>query len=110
MVDRCVAPGRPAPPGGRLGPAEAHFAWVLEGRAVQDVWIMPRRGQRSGPRPLDTYGTTLRLWDPGRSLLAVEAHVPPLGLSGGTTQVVDAVLVVPAIGAVGGGLVDGQLL
>src|SRR5262249_57950160 len=22
---------------------EAHFGWVLEGRAVQDVWIMPRR-------------------------------------------------------------------
>ena len=23
--------------------AEAHFGWVLEGRAVQDVWIMPPR-------------------------------------------------------------------
>ncbi len=22
--------------------AEAHFVWVLEGRAVQDVWIIPR--------------------------------------------------------------------
>ena len=21
---------------------EAHFAWVLEGRAIQDLWIMPR--------------------------------------------------------------------
>ncbi len=52
-------------PDGKLE-AEAHFAWVLEGRAVQDVWIMPRRPQRSGPRPLGTYGTTLRLWDPGR--------------------------------------------
>jgi hypothetical protein len=26
---------------------EAHFAWVLEGRAVQDVWIMPRRSERT---------------------------------------------------------------
>jgi len=32
---------------------EAHFGWTLEGRAVQDVWIMP--GQM--------YGTTLRMWD-----------------------------------------------
>src|SRR5262245_46725741 len=27
---------------------EAHFKWVLEGRAVQDVWIMPRRADRTG--------------------------------------------------------------
>ncbi len=44
---------------------EAHFGWVLEGRAVQDVWIMPRCSER---RPdLDKinnmYGTTLRVWD-----------------------------------------------
>jgi hypothetical protein len=32
---------------------EAHFGWTLEGRAVQDVWIMP--GQM--------YGTTIRVWD-----------------------------------------------
>jgi hypothetical protein len=44
---------------------EAHFAWVLEGRAVQDVWIMPRRSDRSGPRDaVDSYGTTLRVYDP----------------------------------------------
>lgn len=45
--------------------AEAHFAWALEGRAMQDVWIMPRIGQR--PPNLDPkfnmYGTTLRVWD-----------------------------------------------
>jgi hypothetical protein len=33
---------------------------------VQDVWIMPRRGER--PAGLDKinnmYGTTLRIWDP----------------------------------------------
>jgi hypothetical protein len=33
---------------------EVHFARVLEGRAIQDVWIMPGR----------MYGTTLRVWDP----------------------------------------------
>src|SRR5262249_7398041 len=26
---------------------EVHFGWVLEGRAVQDVWIMPRRSERT---------------------------------------------------------------
>jgi hypothetical protein len=29
---------------------EAHFFWVLEGRAIQDVWIMPR-GLGSSSRP-----------------------------------------------------------
>lgn len=44
---------------------EAHFAWVLEGRAVQDVWIMPRLAERSPAldRSFNTYGTTLRVWD-----------------------------------------------
>ena len=44
--------------------AEAHFGWVLEGHAIQDVWIM--RG-RDGASPADPtrnmLGTTLRVWD-----------------------------------------------
>jgi hypothetical protein len=46
--------------------AEAHFGWVLEGRAVQDVWIMPRRSERNRDldKTLNMYGTTLRIWDP----------------------------------------------
>jgi hypothetical protein len=46
--------------------AEAHFAWALEGRAVQDVWIMPRRDERTASlnKNLNMYGTTLRVWDP----------------------------------------------
>lgn len=46
---------------------EAYFGWVLEGRAVQDVWIMPRCPQRSAQTGKDNnmYGTTLRVWDPG---------------------------------------------
>jgi hypothetical protein len=45
---------------------EIHFGWALEGRAVQDVWIMPRVADRSVQREpgLDMYGTTLRVWDP----------------------------------------------
>jgi hypothetical protein len=44
---------------------EAHFGWVLEGRAVQDVWIMPRRSERTSElgKTNNTYGTTLRVWD-----------------------------------------------
>jgi hypothetical protein len=36
---------------------QAHFGWVLEGRAIQDVWIMKMEGL------VNTYGTTLRIWD-----------------------------------------------
>ncbi|NRO97622.1 hypothetical protein GWC77_17000 [Paraburkholderia sp. NMBU_R16] len=45
--------------------AEAHFARVLEGRAIGDVWIMPPRGSRE-PREtgMNMYGMTLRCWDP----------------------------------------------
>jgi hypothetical protein len=45
---------------------EVHFGWVLEGRAVQDVWIMPRRSKRTADldKSNNMYGTTLRVWDP----------------------------------------------
>ena len=44
---------------------EVHFGWVLEGRAVQDVWIMPQRSERTANlgRSRNRYGTTLRVWD-----------------------------------------------
>jgi hypothetical protein len=45
---------------------ELHASRVLEGRGVQDTWIMPIREART--RPFDPtrnmYGTTLRIWDP----------------------------------------------
>ena len=37
------------------GRGEIHFAWALDGRAIQDVWILPGL----------FYGTTLRVYDPG---------------------------------------------
>jgi hypothetical protein len=37
------------------GRGEIRFAWALEGRAIQDVWILPGV----------FYGTTLRVYDPG---------------------------------------------
>jgi hypothetical protein len=44
---------------------EVHFGWVLEGRAIQDVWIMPRRSARTAgiERTNNMFGTTLRVWD-----------------------------------------------
>lgn len=41
--------------GEHRGRGEIHFAWVLDGRAIQDVWILPGL----------FYGTTLRVYDPG---------------------------------------------
>ena len=45
---------------------EVHASRVLEGRAVQDVWIMPRRSERTSEidKMCNMYGTTLRVWDP----------------------------------------------
>jgi hypothetical protein len=50
---------------GRGLKGEVHFEWVLEGRAVQDIWIMPRRSEREpGLGKADNmYGMTLRVWD-----------------------------------------------
>lgn len=44
---------------------EVHFSWVLEGRAVQDVWIMPRLQDRTPQleKTCNMYGTTIRVWD-----------------------------------------------
>jgi len=46
---------------------EVHAAWVLEGRAIQDVWIVPARNLPRGELPAATefYGSTLRVYDPG---------------------------------------------
>lgn len=45
---------------------ETHFGWVLEGRAIQDVWIIPRSSDRHPNirKTNNMYGTTLRVWDP----------------------------------------------
>lgn len=44
---------------------EVSFGWVLDGRAVQDVWIAPARKDRGGEgSPGDIYGTTIRVYSP----------------------------------------------
>ena len=48
------------------GKGEIHFGWVLEGRAIQDVWITPPRDYRNDPAALvNFYGSTFRIYDPG---------------------------------------------
>jgi hypothetical protein len=43
---------------------ELHFGWVLGGRAVQDVCIVPGRGERAeGGSPLAFHGSTVRFYD-----------------------------------------------
>jgi hypothetical protein len=45
---------------------EWHFGRVLEGRAIQDVWIAPPRSQRIGKtlsKRNNRYGTSLRVYD-----------------------------------------------
>lgn len=65
------------------GRMEVHFAWVLDGRAVQDLWIAPPIAERLAGRPSDrrdTYGTTLRVFDPTIDAWRVVWLNPPGGV------------------------------
>jgi hypothetical protein len=66
---------------GRGLKAEVHAARALEGRAVQDLWIMPRCDERT-PNPdrtLNMYGTTLRSWDAARQAWRISWTNPVSG-------------------------------
>ena len=47
---------------------EIHFGWILEGRAIQDVWMIPHLADRATAPPFpiagNWYGTTIRVYDP----------------------------------------------
>ncbi len=49
----------------RTSKGEWHFSWILEGRAVQDVFIVPARPLRTGKiiPASNRYGTTIRIFD-----------------------------------------------
>lgn len=55
----------------RRGTGEWWFSWVLEGRAIQDVWIVPARAERTDMTgtpnrtsgPSNRYGTSMRWFD-----------------------------------------------
>jgi hypothetical protein len=58
---------------------EWYFGWILEGRAIQDVWRVPPRGERGRDGKMLGYGTTIRLYDP-----SIDAwHVVWTGVLGG---------------------------
>ena len=53
----------------RTSSGEIHAGWVLQGRAIQDVWMIPRlQDRKTNVEPLpgagNWYGTTLRIYDP----------------------------------------------
>jgi len=61
---------------------EVHAARVLEGRAVQDVWIMPPRADRGRPLSdptMNMYGTTLRSWDASLQAWRIQWNNPARG-------------------------------
>lgn len=66
----------------RTSVGEVHFAWVLEGRAIQDVWIVPVRAARRPdlPETGNRYGTTLRVYDPRAGVWRVTWINPVTGV------------------------------
>ncbi len=46
----------------RTGKGEWHFGWVLDGRAIQDVWIARFNGTKADALP-EGHGTTIRMYD-----------------------------------------------
>lgn len=51
------------------GRGEIHAGWILQGRGIQDVWMIPRLEERRPgieqlPGAGNWYGTTLRIYDP----------------------------------------------
>jgi len=66
----------------RTSLGEAHFAWVLEGRAVQDVWIIPPRAARRPGEPAkgNRYGATLRVYVPAEDMWRVTWINPVTGV------------------------------
>ncbi|MGH9163117.1 MAG: hypothetical protein ACRD2X_24410, partial [Vicinamibacteraceae bacterium] len=53
-----------------------HFAWILEGRGVQDVWIVPKRGRGRAHAEQYEYGSTVRIYDPAADAWHVNWHGP----------------------------------
>jgi hypothetical protein len=60
---------------------DVRFQWVLEGRAIQDLWITPPRGLSSvgWHAPGNRYSTTLRVYDPTLDAWHIIWINPPSG-------------------------------
>ena len=60
---------------------EWHFGWVLEGRAVADVWMVPPRADRESTEPPPgEYGLSLRFYDPRIGAWRSTWHGPVHGI------------------------------
>ena len=69
----------PRPDGMETGPMEVHFAWALQGRAVQDTWIAPTLDSTEDQRNLlnrDMCGSTVRVFDRDKGLWRSEWFDP----------------------------------
>lgn len=59
-----------------------HFGWVLQGRAVQDVWTVPASARQRDPVPAGyplRYGSTIRMYEPAKSSWRIVWVDPALG-------------------------------
>jgi hypothetical protein len=66
----------------RTSRGEWHFGWALEGHAIQDVFIVPARPERSEAdtsRRGNRYGTTVRFLRPDAAGLAYRLDQPGVG-------------------------------
>lgn len=65
----------------RRTPGEWHFGWALEGRVIEDVWIVPPRSLRpSEGQASGDYGVTLRFYDPRIDAWRSTWHGPVNGI------------------------------
>jgi hypothetical protein len=63
--------------------AEVHASWVLEGRALQDLWLVPAPWDRDPAHPPKSalrHGTTLRIYDPKKDRWSVNWFNPVSGV------------------------------
>ena len=50
-------------------PGEWLFSWILDGTAIQDIFICPSRKERiTNPHPDGEYGTTVRFYNPSKDV------------------------------------------
>ncbi len=61
---------------GQTGKGEIHFAWALEGRVIQDVWIFRSREEGRQGLLVDEWGTTIRFYDPSIDAWRISWHGP----------------------------------
>ena len=61
---------------GQKGKGEIHFAWVLQGRVIQDVWIFRALEEQHGGLSIGEWGSTLRSYDPSTDAWKISWHGP----------------------------------